>query len=71
MNPHSSRFESHVLCLHVYSNALGFDFSDKDDVYRVDQIKEWAEPEDEDEEDDDARKYDGREGKGRRSRNLF
>ena len=76
---HSHRFESHVLCLHVYSNALGFDFSDKDDVYRVDQIKEWADPEDDDEEcgggDGDARVLDGREGglslDGGRNRRLF
>jgi hypothetical protein len=43
---HRSGFESTVLCLHYYSNALGFDFGDQEEVYKVDQIKEWAQFED-------------------------
>ncbi len=35
-------FDTRVLCLHYYSDALGFEFGDNDDVYRIDQIKEWA-----------------------------
>ena len=32
-----------MLCLHYYSNSLGFVFGDEDEeVYRIDQIKEWA-----------------------------
>ena len=38
--------DSRVLCLHYYSNALGFDFGDQEDVYRIDQIEEWAKTED-------------------------
>lgn len=39
-------FDSQVLCLHYYSNALSFEFGDHDDVYRIDQIEEWAKLED-------------------------
>ena len=38
----SDSFDTRVLCLHYYSNALGLDFGDEGDVYRVDQIEEWG-----------------------------
>ena len=35
--------ENRILCLHYYSNALGFAFGDEnEEVYRVEQIKEWG-----------------------------
>ena len=36
-------FQSKVLCLHYFSDALSFQFGDHEEVYRMDQIKEWAE----------------------------
>ena len=36
-------FDSRVLCLHYYSDALKFQFGEEhEEVYRMDQIKEWA-----------------------------
>ena len=34
-----------VMCLHYFSDALQFGFSANEEVYRLDQIKEWAPPE--------------------------
>ena len=36
-------FQSKVLCLHYFSDALSFQFGEHEEVYRMDQIKEWAE----------------------------
>jgi len=36
-----SAAQARVLCLHYYSNALGFNFDDHEEVYREDKIKEW------------------------------
>ena len=36
-------WQTRELCLHYYSNTLKFKFGNDSDVYRVDQIKEWAE----------------------------
>ena len=38
----ASGFESRVLCLHYFSNSLSFEFGDPEEVYRMDQIQEWA-----------------------------
>lgn len=33
----------HIMCLHYFSNALGLQFgTQNEEVYRLDQIKEWA-----------------------------
>ena len=36
-----SAAQARVLCLHYYSNALGFNFDDHEEVYREERIKEW------------------------------
>ena len=36
-----SAAQARVLCLHYYSNALGFNFEDEEEVYREEKIKEW------------------------------
>lgn len=36
------RESNQMLCLHYYSNVLKFEFGDQADVYRIDQIREWA-----------------------------
>ena len=36
-----SAAQARVLCLHYYSNALGFNFEDQEEVYREEKIKEW------------------------------
>eukprot|EP00092_Neocalanus_flemingeri_P012758 GFUD01013748.1.p1 GENE.GFUD01013748.1~~GFUD01013748.1.p1 ORF type:complete len:558 (+),score=118.14 GFUD01013748.1:194-1867(+) len=36
-----SAAQARVLCLHYYSNALGFNFDDHEEVYREDKIREW------------------------------
>jgi len=36
-----SAAQARVLCLHYYSNALGFSFEDDEEMYREDKIKEW------------------------------
>ena len=37
-------WQTRELCLHYFSNSVKFKFGqDTHDVYRVDQIKEWAE----------------------------
>jgi hypothetical protein len=38
-------WQTRELCLHYYSNTLKFKFGVDSDVYRVDQIKEWADKE--------------------------
>jgi len=36
-----SAAQARVLCLHYYSNTLGFNFDDHEEVYQEDRIKEW------------------------------
>jgi len=42
VNRRAAAFDSRVLCLHYYSDALGLDFGDSGDVYPIAQIQEFA-----------------------------
>lgn len=41
-----SHYEQQIMCLHYFSDALGLQFGANEEVWKIDQIKEWATPPD-------------------------